>query len=79
MKFEVYSVYDRVAGSYGFPQEYVNAGVAKRAFAEFAKSVPNDSRSDYELVLIGEFDTQTGDVVSVDKVVVQKGGEFVES
>lgn len=61
MKYEVYCIYDRVAGFYSIPQVYPNKGSAVRQFNFVCSQNPDkDSALDYELYFIGYFDTSTG-------------------
>lgn len=64
MKQSVYSIYDRVALSYGNPMIGLNDEVMRRdvkeAFSSLLQSKKHFDVSDFSLVLIGEFDTDAG-------------------
>lgn len=75
MKYEVYCIYDRVAGFYSMPQVYPNKGTAVRQFNFVCSQNPDkDSALDFELYFIGHYDNSTGTIVGSKPVFVQRFG-----
>lgn len=63
MKYGIYAIKDQVTGLFGEPWLAVNTGAAVRRFnfcCENAKLIANDSM----LYRLGEFDGETGEIVS---------------
>lgn len=78
MKFELYVIYDRIAGVYSNPRVQHNKEDAIRTFKYMTNNQKDAEPSDYELYYIGTFDTKSGNVVALDKPeFVIKGGEIV--
>lgn len=67
MNFVMFSIYDRVANSYGAPQLAQNEAAAKRAFLASASKSP--FAQDFDLFVVGEFNVETGEVSVPDKPV----------
>lgn len=66
MKYEIYSVFDRVSGSYGAPQLMINEGTARRWF-NYTMQNSGMIAADCALFKLGVFETDTGTfVVSYD-------------
>lgn len=65
----LYSVYDRVAEEYSAPNMAKNDGTAFRQFMELMTKVPEYSKEEYWLMKVGEFDSETGQLVAVDKPI----------
>lgn len=74
----LYSIYDRVSGSFSCPLCMPNDGVAKRQFPLICTSEPQFKMfpDDLELYKIGEYDTTSGVIVAYDKpeFLVRFGG-----
>lgn len=66
MIFMLFSIYDRVSGTYSEPFCSVSVGVATRRFNFIMKSSPMVS-SDCSLYHVGNFDTSSGCLFSFDK------------
>lgn len=62
----VYSVYDRVAGSYGEPFVAPNDGVASRRF-NFVMAKSELIAEDCELYQVGKYDPETGTLQGLEK------------
>lgn len=65
MNYLLCSIYDRIAHSYGAPSCEINAEVFKRKVKDLVR---NDERffanaADYDLVVLGKFDTESGAIV----------------
>lgn len=60
MEVYLYSVYDRVAAEYGPIFQAKSDKVAKRQYKQLMASNPN--KTDYELVQVGRYDTETGHI-----------------
>lgn len=58
MLHNVYVVYDKVAEEAGPPFVAVNDGVARRKYAEIMRDCPDSLRGDYELQMIGYYDSK---------------------
>lgn len=80
MKFSVYCVRDSLLG-FGFPVIRDNDAVASRAF-EYDLKVDNSPYKhhpqDFQLYRIGEFDTESGEVISESPVLIASAIDFVE-
>lgn len=66
MDIQIYSVFDRVSGLYGTPMFSINEQTARREFNYLmgnAKMVSNDC----DLYKLGEFNTVSGVITSLDK------------
>ena len=75
MMYEVYCIFDRVAGFYSMPQVYPNKGTAVRQFNFVCSQNPDkDSSLDYELYFIGYYDNSTGIIEGNKPVFVQRFG-----
>lgn len=76
---KLYTLFDKVAGVYASPSHFVNDGVAKRHFSELMSyDGYKNNKSDYELYCIGDFDTKTGFIDALDKLVlIAKGSDFI--
>ena len=75
MNYEVYCIYDRVAGFYSMPQVYPNKGTAVRQFNFVCSQNPDkDSALDFELYFIGHYDTSTGIIDGNKPVFIQRFG-----
>jgi len=68
LNLKLFSVYDRKAGTYGQVFSLQTRGVAMRTFQTWVQD-PNSFFAkfpdDFELYEIGEFDVQTGDMISI--------------
>lgn len=56
MKFNLYTVSDRVAGGCGPVFQAVNDGVAIRSFRNLMKDVPEHDRDAYVLLTVGTYE-----------------------
>lgn len=78
MKYELYVIYDRIAGVYSNPRVQHNREDAIRAFKYLVISNENAEPTDYELYYIGTFDSKSGAVIANDNLdFVCKGGDVV--
>lgn len=68
MKFNLYSIYDRVSGEYGSIFMEKNDSLAIRKFNYLASNSKMVS-ADLELYVLGFFDTETGELVAENKPV----------
>lgn len=76
---KLYSMRDRKSGMYGAPFASFNHETAKRDFIAFCNQPANIYlRDDMELYYLGEFETTTGELVSIEKkpefICVYEGG-----
>ena len=79
MKFKIYSIRDVHTG-FMSPTLEQNDNVAMRNFAHACKnigSVMNSSPADFSLMCIGEFDVETGSIISCLPVEICNGTSFV--
>lgn len=76
MVFQLYAIFDRVAASYTAPNCQINKGTAVRWFS----GAMQDSKlrpSDFDLVYLGKFDSESGVITSLDvPEYVINGGEI---
>lgn len=80
MQYELYSIYDRVAGTYGAPSLETNEGVFKRKIKDLLR---NDERfyanaGDYDLYLVGKFDVFKGTFVDCEPTFVGRMEDLKE-
>ena len=67
MKTCLYSIYDRKSGNYGTPFSSYNDDTAQRDFLGFCGEVANKYLADdLELYKVGQFESSSGEVFSVD-------------
>lgn len=66
MKYILVSMYDRVAGTFAAPMAFVNRPCAQRWFRSVSKQSEYAMPTDFELYAVGEYDTNTGLIVSFD-------------
>lgn len=68
----VYSVFDRVSGLYGNLNQSPNIESAKRniKLSFLRDPMLEASKDDYDLVMLGEFDERSGDLVNLSKPYV---------
>jgi len=71
MKKVIISVKDTVAEVFNDPRVEVNAGSAIRAFTNSIQG--NKNKDDFTLYIVGEFDTQNGEVEPCDPVKIYSG------
>lgn len=79
MKMEVFSVYDEKAVAYATPFFMSNTAQAVRAFSDVAcdpSTMIAKHSSDYSLYRIGEYDDQSGCILSYVPVFICKAVEF---
>ena len=62
MKY-LYSIRDDLADDYAPIFEAVNVGVAVRSFQQLLRTVDKESRNDYKLVCVGQYDVIDGKIV----------------
>lgn len=74
MKHTIYSVYDRLAETYGPLTEQQNDKVAARAFREACENVDGFKQhaKDLEIHRIGTFNDESG-TFEMDKEILEKG------
>lgn len=70
MKFVLCLIFDKVAGMYSSPLIYDNIECAKRHFGQLIKNQPNLNGDDYDLYVLGNFDSKTGIVFNDDIAIV---------
>lgn len=73
MIYSIYSIQDALTG-FNAPTLQANDAAAMRSFAEVFKEVY--SPSDYSLWKIGQFDTNTGELVPEVPVIVCRATDF---
>lgn len=77
MNYNLYTVYDRLAGQYAEPHVDMNHATATRWFT----SIMNQSKlnhSDFDLVCLGQYNMETGLLFTLDKPeFVVNGGTVV--
>lgn len=61
----VYTILDRAAEEYGPPFIAKNDEVAKRNFVNLLNEVPAHVKKDYELIRIGNFNTESGNLFTL--------------
>lgn len=74
-----YSIYDKAAETYSDPMMIVNDTVAKRGFqveCENKDSMIYQFPTDFTLMLVGSFDTKTGEVITIEPKPVCRGTDF---
>ena len=64
-KIILYTVYDRVAGTYSVPFASANAATAEREFMESCSKSPY--RFDFDMYLVGEYSVESGCLTAYDK------------
>lgn len=76
---KVYSVYDEKALVYGLPVCFSTDGLALRSFADLVSN-PNSNvskyPSDFKLYRIGEFNDNTGEMISCTPVFLAVGSQY---
>lgn len=75
----LYSIYDAAAQSYGDPIIFASDAVAARSFqieSQNSDSVVAKFPTDFTVFCIGEFDTVSGNVSPVNKVIC-RGTDFI--
>lgn len=78
MKSNLYTMRDRLSGTYGSPFTSVNDASAKRDFNAFCKLPQNQYLSgDMELYKLGEFESDTGEIISYKPEYIMRG-EIIE-
>lgn len=77
MSYNVYTIYDRLAGQYAEPHCDLNHATATRWFTSIM-SQSKLNHSDFDLVCLGSYDSLTGQLVSLNKPeFVVNGGTVV--
>lgn len=87
MKMFIFSIHDRIAGMYGNPYLANSVDEAKRAFkVDFDRACTDNPLScfakfidDYDLCLVGEFDTVEGVLTSHLPEVIFSGRSLLKS
>jgi len=70
MQVKLYSIYDKKAQTYAPPFAYPYHGQAIRAFSDLVqdqRSSVNKHPGDYALFFLGEYDDNTGELISLQK------------
>lgn len=70
MKYSYFTIYDRVASTYSEPFGAVNVPAAQRRFDFLMQNAPMVS-PDCQLFYIGDFETETGEFISIKPQFVQ--------
>lgn len=70
---KIYASYDRAAGQYAPPFMFENDALAVRAFNEGVKNHP--FRSDLSLYSLGEYNVETGAIISKVEFIANYTGE----
>lgn len=73
MKYEMYVIYDKVAGIYGNPTCMVNEGTARRWFNAVTAQNEMAEPTDFELYHVGVYDTLSGTIFSESPRFICKG------
>jgi hypothetical protein len=80
MKFEIFSVYDSKAETFGTPMFFGAKGQAIRAFDDQANSGPEsvifNHPGDFTLFQIGVFDSDTGEIIPSSPHSLGTGVEY---
>lgn len=76
MKYLIFTIYDRVTGTYSAPFLSVNVGAAVRQF-DYAMEHTQMVAQDSELYQLGEFNSDTGLISVSDKPVFVKKFEVL--
>jgi len=79
MNFQIFSVYDAKAESYGTPMFLAAKGQAIRSFqdqANTAESMICKYPGDFTLFLIGSFDSDTGKITPINPQSLGTGVEY---
>lgn len=71
MNFNIYTIYDRVSGTYGEPFLAQKDVIAQRRFNYFMQNSPMVSQ-DCELYCLGCFDTECGKIESISPMFICK-------
>lgn len=68
MKIRLYAIFDKVAGEFGKVEMFVKDALAQRWFTTLVNSPDGlPIKGDIDLYLLGEFDTQTGEISPCEK------------
>lgn len=82
MKLLAFSVYDEKAGVFGVPFCMAHRGLAIRAFSDLVADVNTTVHkhpSDFKLYTIGEFDDNSGALISLSQPeFLQNASDFVQ-
>lgn len=77
MKFGLYTIKDELS-EYGFPMAFQNRGIAERYFQNLTETdlMIKNNPSDFSLWKIGEFDTEKGEIKTIEqpKLVIRAKG-----
>lgn len=82
MKLKIYTIFDRKALAFAQPFFLVNDDVAKRSFQMAVKDPQSqiaDSPHDYELLCIGMWDDQDGEIESETAFPIMSGTDAVRA
>ena len=77
MKYPVFSIRDNLVG-FLRPVVEVNQSVAIRNFRDGFSQMPDNTKDDYSLFYIGDFDDQTGEITSCTPKLVCHGSQFID-
>jgi len=77
MKKVIISVKDTIAEVFNDPRVEINTGSAIRAFSQSIEG--NRNKDDFVMYLIGEFDTQTGEVIPSEPVRIYSGHDVLQT
>lgn len=78
MKYELFSIYDRLSHLYGNPFVQVNKACAVRYFANIVQKNEDMPAGDYDLVSLGSWDPEHGVILMSDVEVIKNGAELLE-
>ncbi len=82
MKQQIYAVKDIVAEEFQPPFYLKNDAVAVKEFGKACEQTDTQWHkhpNDYSLYYLGEFDTETGTIISKDKKQIANASQFVTS
>lgn len=81
MRINLYSLRDSVTGLYGAPSVALSDAVATRDFAELicGDSHYNRIAKDIDLMYVGSFDNESGEISVANRVFVANGLDVKES
>lgn len=70
MNLIMVAIYDKLAKEYGPVNVVKNKAVAVRQFKGEVERMSPSARDDYELVELGEYDTETGQIINKEEKVI---------
>lgn len=76
---KLYCLFDAVANTFYSPSAFQSDAIAKRSFGDLITSERyNRTKGDYALYYVGDFDSDSGSIVSCSApVIICKGSDFI--